>query len=205
MALVESIPVNLGSDWHRCVINFAPDKVVSDDELFEMAQKNEHLRFERNSQGEVEVMVPTGWDRGRQNSKITGQLVAWAEVDGTGETADSSGGYVLSNGAIRSPDASWIRNEKLKVIPAEHRLKLLPACPDFVVELRSETDSLQHLQAKMSGYLSCGAQLGWLINPQEKKVHVYRPGAAVEVLDNPETLSGEQVLRNFVLDLRKVW
>ena len=128
-------------------------------------------------------MAPAGWDTSDKNAEITMQLRRWAKRDGTGRTCDSSGGFVLPNGATRSPDASWVRNDRLAALTAEERAKFLPLCPDFVIELRSPTDSLSALQAKMREYIENGAQLGWLIDPLEGQVFVNRPG-----IDQPAEL-----------------
>ena len=125
--------------------------------------------------------------------------------DGTGVVSDSSGGFILPNGAVRSPDVAWILRSRVEQIPAQQRTRFLPACPDFVLELRSPADRLSTLQAKLREYIANGARLGWLIDPDTKKVHVYRPDRPVEILDNPQTLSGDPELPGFVLDLVPVW
>ncbi|PYR72303.1 MAG: hypothetical protein DMG20_00250, partial [Acidobacteria bacterium] len=130
---------------------------------------------------------------------------AWVKSDGTGEGFDSSTGFILPNGAERSPDLAWIRLDRWNALSEEERKSFPPLCPDFVVELRSPSDSLRDLQAKMQEYIENGAQLGWLIDLEENGVYVYRPGAEVERLDNPVTVSGEPVLKNFILDIQQLW
>jgi Uma2 family endonuclease len=178
---------------------------LSDDEFFEFCQINRDLRIERNAHGEFIVMPPTGGRTSERNAEITMQLRAWAKRDGTGAAFDSSGGFILPNTAVRSPDAAWVETPRLAALSAEQRRKLLPLCPDFVIELRSPTDSLSLLQAKMQEYLDNGTRLAWLIDPEERRVYVYRPAMNVETIDHPDTLSGALVLPEFVLDLGEVW
>lgn len=133
------------------------------------------------------------------------QLRLWSKRDGSGATFDSSTGFRLPNGAVRSPDASWIRQSRLAGLSAEEKKKFIPLCPDFIIELRSATDSLSVLQEKMQEYLDNGAQIGLLLDPEQRRVYVYRLGVGVEELESPETISGEPILSGFVLDLREIW
>ena len=126
-------------------------------------------------------------------------------MDGTGLAFDSSAGFTLPNGAIRSPDASWVRRERWNALTPDQQEKFAPLCPDFVVELRSRTDRLSDLHDKLQEYIDNGARLGWLIDPIDKRVYVYRPGQPVESLDDPATLSGDPVLTGFVLPVRELW
>ncbi|HLM61235.1 MAG TPA: Uma2 family endonuclease, partial [Pyrinomonadaceae bacterium] len=142
---------------------------------------------------------------GSKNAEIIIQLGVWAKKDGRGKSADSSAGYKMPNGAIMSPDASWISKERLEKISPNKRRKFLPLAPDFIIELRSESDSLTKLQAKMEEYIENGVSLGWLIDPPKKRVYVYRPNNEVEILENPAEVSGEQLLQNFVLNLKEIW
>jgi len=144
-------------------------------------------------------------ETGNRNIKIAGRLDAWTERDGTGVAFDSSTGFVLPNGAMRSPDASWFKRERLVNLTAEQKQRFLPLCPDFVIELRSPSDPLATVEAKMREYVENGARLGWLIDPEERKVHVYKPGEAGEILSNPGELSGDPVLPGFVLELKPIW
>ena len=134
-----------------------------------------------------------------------GQLWAWAKQDGTGKGFDSSTGFTLPNGAVRSPDLAWIPLEKWEAIPAEARKRFAPICPDFVLELRSESDALEPLQAKMVEYLENEARLGLLIDCKQRQVQIYRPGQAVEILKNPTSVSGEEVLSGFRLVMKDIW
>ena len=150
-------------------------------------------------------MPPTGGDTGSRNAEITMQLRLWAKRDGSGVAYDSSTGFRLPNTAVHAPDAAWMLRSRLARLSVEERRRFIPACPDFVLELRSPSDRLQDVQDKMAEYLANGARLGWLIDPDPRHVYVYRPDAPVERLENPETLSGDPVLPGFVLDLREIW
>ncbi|MEQ8384622.1 MAG: Uma2 family endonuclease [Coleofasciculus sp. A1-SPW-01] len=179
---------------------------VSPEQFEAIALANRDLRLERTAAGELIVNPPTGGESGARNRSITGQLDRWYEAnEDLGEAFDSSTGFKLPNGANRSPDASWVRRERWESLTPQQRKGFVPLCPDFVVELRSESDSLSKLQAKMREYMDNGARLGWLIDPQNRRVEIYRPGVDVEVLDNPTELSAEDVLPGFVLHLRRVW
>jgi len=148
-------------------------------------------------------MPPTGWGTGKQNTKLTQRLANWADSDGTGVVFDSSTGFSLPNGADRSPDAAWVRQERLNALNPDPD-KFLPLAPDFVVELRSASDSLEKAQVKMQEYRENGVCLGWLINPKDRQVEIYRQQRDVEVIQSPTTLSGEDVLPGLVLDLKGI-
>ena len=147
-------------------------------------------------------MAPTGWETGEREPEIARQLGNWAKADGSGVATSSAAGYRLPDGAVRAPDAAWVLRSRLARVSAEQRLRFLPLCPDFVLELRSPTDRLQDLQAKLQEYLANGARLGWLLDPEARHVYVYRPDAPIERLDQPDTVAGDPVLPGFVLDLR---
>lgn len=188
------------------VVRFGPLlKQMSEDEFFDFCQLNRDLRIERTSEGDIIIMPPTGTETGGRNFNLLGAFFVWVKQDGTGKGFDSSTGFTLSNGAVRSPDLAWVRQERWDALPAKQRKKFAPLCPDFVAEIRSETDSRKSLQKKMEEYIANGAQLGWLFDPQSKKVYVYRPQADVKILDNPQTLSGEPLLRGFELNAQDIW
>lgn len=187
------------------IVHLHPVVELSDAQFYDFAQLNRDLRIERNAQGELIIMPPTGGETGERNAEITTQLRVWAKQNATGATFDSSTGFRLPDGAIRSPDASWIRHARLARLSAEAKKKFIPLCPDFVIELRSATDSLNVLQDKMQEYLHNGAQLGLLLDPEQRRVYIYRPETLVEEVESPETISGEPVLSGFVLDLREIW
>jgi Uma2 family endonuclease len=187
------------------VLRLAPVIDMSDEQFFELCQLNRDLRLERTSQGDLVIMPPTGGEIGRTNFELTGLFEHWVHADGSGVGFDSSTGFTLPNGATRSPDLAWVKRKRWEALTPQQRQQFPPLCPDFVLELRSPSDALATVQAKMYEYLDNGAQLGWLIDPIEKKVYTYRPQAAVECLDNPQTISGDPVLPGFVLELGRVW
>ncbi len=181
-------------------------RVKLTEEQFELlCQENRDLRFELTAQQELVIMPPAGSETGWRNGRLTYRLTAWSDVNGTGLTFDSSAGFTLRNCAIRSPDASWIHRDRWTMLTQQQREKFAPLCPDFVVELRSRTDRLADLQEKMQEYLDNGARLGWLLNPIDTRVYIYRPGQPIEMLENPNTLSGDPVLPGFVLPVRELW
>lgn len=176
------------------------DLELSDEQFYHLCQGNRDLRLERTATGKLIIMPPTGWGTGNRNLRLGQRLGNWADEDGTGMVFDSSTGFRLPNGAIRSPDVAWVRQARLTALNPDPN-QFLPLCPDFVIELRSANDSLSSLQIKMQEYLAQGLQLGWLINPQDQQVEIYRPEQEVEVLQTPEFLSGETVLPNLCLSL----
>ena len=187
------------------VLRARPALTPTDDEFFEFCRQNDDLRIEQTAQGEWIIMPPTGFETGSRNSEVSRQLGNWARQDDTGVAVDSSTGFLLPNGAKRSPDASWVLRSRLAALTPEQKKKFLPLCPDFVVELRSPSDSLADTQDKMAEYRDNGARLGWLVDAAERRVHVYRPGTAPDVLDAPASVSGDPEMAGFVLDLACVW
>ena len=178
---------------------------LSDEQFYQLCQNNRDLRFERTCRGDLVIMPPTGGETGNRNAEIAYQLQAWSRSNKLGIAFDSSTGFKLPNGSDKSPDAAWIPLEKWNALTTKERQGFVPLCPDFVVELRSKSDNLKVLQEKMEEYLENGNQLGWLINRQDRQVEIYRQGRAVEVLENPNSLSGEGTLPSFVLDLVLIW
>ena len=178
---------------------------LSEEQFVRLCQENPDLRLELTAQQELVIMPPTGLESGRRNLRIARRLDTWTEADGTGVAFDSSTMFTLPNGAKRSPDASWVRRERWDALAQEQRQGFGLLCPDFVIELRSSSDRLKDLQEKMQEYIANGAQLGWLIDPLEKRVHVYKPGQPVNVLEDPVSVSGDPVLPGFVLLVRELW
>jgi Uma2 family endonuclease len=176
-----------------------------EDEFFDFCQKNQNLRIERTSDGELILMTPTGGDTASFEFRLSVQFGNWTEADGSGIGFGPSAGFILPNGAERSPDLAWVRRSRWDALAPGQRAKFPPLCPDFVVEVRSRTDSLSELRKKMREYQENGASLGWLIDPLEKKVHIYRPGEKPVCLDNPESLSGDPVLPGLRIDLSRLW
>lgn len=187
------------------VLQMLPNMVMTDDQFFDFCQLNRHFRIERNQIGDLFIMSPTDSETGQRNFNLIGELGIWTKQDGTGVGFGSSGGFTLPNGAVRSPDAAWIKRTKWEIIPADKRKKFAPICPEFVVELRSENDSLSTLKEKMQEYIDNGTQLAWLIDRKQRKVFIYRPNCGVAELDSPQTLNGEDILPGFVLDLSEIW
>jgi Uma2 family endonuclease len=178
---------------------------MTDEELFEFCQLNAEWRIERTAEGELILMPPAGSESGRRNFSLTGLFAAWVEADGTGVGFDSSAGFTLPNGAVRSPDLAWIRRERWEALTEAERRRFAPICPDFVVELRSPSDSLADLKEKMEEYVTNGAQLGWLIDPEERKVYVYLPDVEPVCLEDPKQVAGDPLLPGFVLELNRIW
>lgn len=172
----------------------------------ELCQANQDLRLERAATGEVIIMPPTYPWTGKQNSGIIGQLWVWNNRTGLGIVFDSSTGFTLPNGAVKSPDASWVSNDRWSALTeTQQKQEFSPIAPDFVVELRSSSDTLKQLREKMREYIDNGVRLGWLIDPKTKLLEIYRQGQEIEVLESPTTLSGEDVLPGFELNLNQVW
>ncbi len=178
---------------------------VTHQQFFQLCKDNPELRLELTAQGELIAMSPTGSKTGLRNTVIIRQLAEWAKRDGNGVTFDSSAGFTLPNGAQRSPDASWLRKARWQALSPEEQESFAPLCPDFVVELRSPSDAVEVVQSKMSEYLDNGAELGWLFDPQTKRVYVYRPGTEVECLENPAKVEGDSPVEGFTLDADEVW
>lgn len=200
-----SFPKHDAATWTGMFVRLQPALCPTDDQFYEFCRLNRDLRIERDANRGVSVMPPAGWETADRNADITFQLRGWAMRDGTGRAVDSSAGYLLPNGAIRSPDASWVSNERLSLVPAEQRSRFLPLCPDFVIELRSPSDGLSALRDKMVEYVDNGAELGWLIDPPNRRVFVYRRASNVEEEAAPERLSGEPVLPGFRLRTDALW
>jgi Uma2 family endonuclease len=181
-----------------------PAIAVTDEQFFLLSTHNPDLRLERTSTGELVIMPPTGGDTGERNSDVNGQIWYWNQQTKLGKVYDSSTGFRLPNGATRSPDVAWVAIARWQTLTPEQRQKFLPLCPDFAVELRSESDRPETIQQKMQEYLANGMRLGWSIDPKQRMVEIYRAGQPVEVLASPTSLSGEDVLPGFILDLQNV-
>lgn len=178
---------------------------LTDEQFYQLCVDNRDLRFERNARGDLLIMTPTGGETGNRNGRLIQQLFNWSDRDGTGIAFDSSTGFKLPNGANRSPDASWIPLAKWNNLTEIQRQRFLPLCPDFAIELLSPSDKLIKTQEKMQEYLDNGMGLGWLINRQQQQVEIYRQGKNIEVLNASNSLSGEDILPGFILDLQPIW
>jgi Uma2 family endonuclease len=178
---------------------------MTDAQFYEFCRTNSDLRIERNARGEVIVMPPAFSDTGNRNLKISQQVANWADEDGTGEVFDSSAGFTLPNGATRSPDTSWVLSSRWNALSPQQQASFAPIAPDFVIELRSSSDTLLGLQEKMQEYVEQGVRLGLLIDRKNRKVHVYRPGCEPEILENPEMVGCDPELPGFGLKMAKIW
>ena len=189
----------------EAVLDLQPVLDLTEAQFFQLCQHNRDLRIERNARGEIIIMPPTGGSTGNRNAEITAQLHTWAKQNTQGLAFDSSTGFRLPNNAIRSPDAAWVSHARFDLLTDEQKERFLPLCPDFLIELKSPTDSMPMIREKMREYIETGAQLTYLIDPEQKRVSIYRPHLPVEVLENPDTLSGDPVLPGFVLHLGEIW
>ena len=186
-------------------VNFNSIIDISDEQFFQLCIRNSDIKFERNASGEIIVMPPTGGETGRRNVKLITQFAIWNDQTKLGEVFDSSTGYKLPNKANRSPDVSWIKQERWDSLTCEQREKFIPLAPDFALELVSPSDTLVNYEAKMREYLDNGVKLGWLINPEAKQVEIYRLGQDIDLLLSPQSISGEDILPGFVLDLTDIF
>jgi Uma2 family endonuclease len=194
------------TEGNAFILHFAPlMRKLTDEDFFEFCQLNPELRMECTAEGDLIILPPTGGETEGRNFALIGIFYAWAIADGTGQGFDSSTVFSLPNGAKRSPDLAWVKFARWNALTDKERRGFPPLCPDFVIELRSHTDSLSMLQEKMEEYIANGAQLGWLIDPVEEKAYGYRPGTEVACLDKPEKVSGDPLLKNFTLSLEEIW
>jgi Uma2 family endonuclease len=178
---------------------------LTHDQFERLCNNNPERPLELTKDGELEIMPPVGAGSGRRELELGGELRNWNRQTRLGVTFSSSTMFILPNGAERSPDAAWVELSRWEAFTPEQQEKFLPLAPDFVIELRSKTDRLAKLQEKMVEYQDNGVRLGWLIDPQKQQVEIYRLGRDVEILEDPNTLSGEDVLPGFVLDLRSIF
>ncbi|MBF2025360.1 MAG: Uma2 family endonuclease [Oscillatoriales cyanobacterium C42_A2020_001] len=187
------------------LVRLNPILQLTDEQFLEVCRANPDVKFEQNSKGELIIVAPTGGETGNENFEMSADFAIWNRQAQLGFGFDSSTCFVLPNQAKRSPDIAWIAKERWEALPPEERKKFPPIAPDFVLELLSPSDSLPELQAKMREYMENGVRLGWLIDPETKQVEIYRPRQEVEVLQAPISLSGEDVLPGFVLNLQSIW
>ena len=197
------------------VLRLDPVVQLTDDQLAELSSLNDTLRIERNAQGELEILPPANITTGNQELGVGADLLVWARDEGSGAAFGPTAGFTLPNSSVRSPDASWVLKSRLAELTEEQKQHgFPPICPDFVIEVRSHSDSLAAVRRKMEEYIENGARLGWLIDPLDprRRVYIYRPGADVEIpgsdveiLEGPESLSGEPELPGFTLDLKFIW
>ncbi|HEY9726926.1 MAG TPA: Uma2 family endonuclease [Chroococcales cyanobacterium] len=186
-------------------LQLPPVLKLSDEQFEQLAAVNQDLRLELTAEGELIIMPPTGGETGNRNFEMYIDFGIWNRQAGLGKAFDSSTGFRLPKGGTRSPDVSWVRMERWEALTQEQRKKFLPLCPDFVIELVSESDDLDDARQKMQEYLENGLRLGWLIIPKAQQVEIYHQTREVEVLQSPISLSGEDVLPGFVLDLQQIF
>ncbi len=187
------------------IVNFNSIITFTDDDFYQLCRKNPDVKFERNAKGELLIMSPTGGETGNCNFEIAADFAIWNRQTKLGVCFDSSTCFKLPNGANRSPDVSWIRQDRWDALTPEQQEKFPPIAPDFVLELMSPTDRLQETQSKMQEYIDNQVKLGWLINRKTRQVEIYRQGHPVEIIKSPKTLSGEDVLPGFILDMQIIW
>ncbi|MDY6781111.1 MAG: Uma2 family endonuclease [Cyanobacteriota bacterium] len=185
-------------------LDLSPVIKLTDQQFEQIAAINGDARLELTAKGELVVMPPTGGETGDRNFELDGQLWLWNRQNRLGKAFDSSTGFRLPNGATRSPDLAWVPIERWNALTSQQRKRFLPLCPNFAVELVSESDNIEQTRQKMQEYLDNGLLLGWLINPRTQTVEIYRPNQTVEILSSPQTLSGEEVLPGFILDLQPI-
>jgi Uma2 family endonuclease len=187
------------------LLNLHPLIDLTDEQFEQLAAANQELRLERTATGELIIMPPTGGETGERNLDLAGQLWLWNRQTNSGVVFDSSTGFRLPNGATRSPDVAWVELTRWQALTPQQRKKFPPLCPDFAIELCSETDDLPDIQNKMQEYLDNGLRLGWLIDPRTRRVEIYKLGRSVQILQAPLTLSEEAVLPGWVLSLEKIF
>lgn len=192
-------------DLPRVDLHVPPYVRLDDDLFFAICQANREYRFERTAKGDIQIMPPTGGVTGKRNCDLIIDLGLWARQDGRGITFDSSTGFVLPNGAMRSPDCAWVLRERLARLSDKDKERFLPLAPDFVIELASATDARASLTAKMREYQANGVQLGWLILPTQRQVYIYRDRGPGQRLEHPNTLTDQALLPGLTLNLAGIW
>ena len=186
-------------------IRLLPENPMSDEEFMRFCAANEPMRIEREPNGEILVMTPANSKTSKMNLRIGRLLDEWAETDGRGVAFDSSGGFTLPDTSMRNPDAAWMLNSRWSAMSDEEQSSFAPACPDFIIELRSPTDRLPHLKVKMEKWIANGAQVAWLIDPSRKVVEIYRPDEQPEVHENPTSVQGTGPIAGFELVMDRIW
>jgi Uma2 family endonuclease len=196
------------SEFHPLMVNLSSltsQEAMTDEQFYAFCLSNQDLRIERSAAGEVIIMPPPFSDTGNRNFKIAQQVGNWADKEGSGEVFDSSSGFILPNGAMRSPDVAWIKRDRWQALSATQQASFAPIYPDFVVELRSASDALPSLQDKMQEYIENGTRLGLLIDRKNRTVHVYRWGCSPEILANPNTVNCDPELLGLSLQMDRIW
>jgi Uma2 family endonuclease len=197
--------MNLDLSEIELPIRLRLERPMTDEELMRFCAANEVLRVEREPNGEILVMIPAGSRTSRMNLRIGRFLDEWAEVDGRGVAFDSNGGFTLPDGSMRASDGAWVELRRWQALSEEQQRGYAPVCPNFVIELRSPSDRLPDIEAKMEQWMANGAQVGWLIDPERRAVAIYRAGQAVEALQDPSSVQGEGPVAGFELVMERVW
>jgi Uma2 family endonuclease len=197
--------MNLAFDPEEMPVRICFEKPLSDDALMRFSAANEWLRLERDVNGELIVMSPTGSEGSSWNAEINADLTVWARRDGRGRVFDSNGGFTLPDGSVRAADAAWVSFHRWNALTREQQQGYAPICPEFVIELKSPPDRLPELQAKMEMWIANGAEVAWLIDPQRKAVEIYRPGNSSNVLHEPSSVQGTGPVAGFELVMARVW
>ena len=205
MAAAYRLSVIQEAEAEPLIIHLRPGLQMTEDQFFEFCQVNDDLQIERTARGEILVMAPTGGEGSYREVEAATILRIWANKDGRGRAFGSTAGFRLPNSAVRAPDASWVRLDRLAKLTPRQKRKFLPLCPDFVIEILSVSDRLEKLQGKMAEYRENGACLGWLIDPEKRKVYIYRPGKRVQCLNHPKRVSGDPELPGFELEMAEIW
>lgn len=186
-------------------VNLNPIIQLTDNQFYQLCRENPEVKFERNADGKLLIISPTGGITGNKNAEISTDFAIWNRQNKLGVCFDSSTCFKLPNGANRSPDVAWIKKDRWDALTPEEQEKFSPIAPDFVLELMSPSDSLQETQTKMQEYINNGVKLGWLINRKMRQVEIYRLDKPVEILEFPQELSGEDVLPGFILNMQIIW
>ncbi len=186
-------------------VNLNPIIDLTDEQFYQLCRENADVKFERNAQGKIVIMPPTGGETGKQNFEISVDFGIWNRQARLGVCFDSSTCFKLPNGANLSPDVAWIKQDRWDALTSQQREKFPPIAPDFVLELMSPSDTLEDTRNKMQEYIDNQVKLGWLINRKSRQVEIYRQGQPVEILNSPTILSGENILPGFILNLQAVW
>ena len=181
------------------------ERPMTDEGLMRFCAENELLRVERDANGELIVMSPSGSEGGGVETDVATELNIWARGDGRGKVFGSNAGFTLPDGSVRAADAHWVSWQKWNALTDADRKRFAPICPEFVIEVRSESDRLMELQAKMQMWIANGAEVAWLIDLSRKAVEVYRPGREVEVVEGGSVVEGDGPIAGFVLELGRVW
>jgi Uma2 family endonuclease len=197
--------MNVALDYAVLPARLRFERPMTDDELFEFCVRNDTLRVERDSNGELILMSPSGLEGDNYNVEITTELTNWTRQDGRGKSFGSNGGFTLPDGSMRSPDGAWMSRERWNALAPKERKRFGHVTPEFVIELRSESDALAGLQEKMTTWIANGVELAWLIDPKRRVVEVYRPGESAEIHQNPTSVQGSGPVRGFELVMARVW